>query len=142
MCAYYSRYTRLSFRRIKNDFHHRHCSLFCYRNQNKPFNSLYQKSRNFCITSCKKRKWNFIAKKRLKLYHSKYFPSQATTFSHLSGKARLPWRYKCSFFYAIHESNHFVMSSYEWNYWLARPCFRTEQVIIVRRNIWGIWRQE
>ena len=54
---------------------------------------------------------SFIAKKCLQMYYSKYCPSLATTFSHLSGNFRIPARKKESSFDAIHEAIHFSNSS-------------------------------
>jgi len=53
----------------------------------------------------------FIVKNWLYIYDSKYCPSQATTFSHLSGSVRIPRRKNCSSFEAIHVSFQFLTSS-------------------------------
>ena len=53
----------------------------------------------------------FIVKNWLYIYDSKYCPSLATTFSHLSGSARIPRRKNWSSFEAIHESIQFFTSS-------------------------------
>ena len=55
--------------------------------------------------------WGFIVKNRLQCNHSKYCPSLATTFSHLSGNLRIPSRKNDVGFDAIHESTHFSVSS-------------------------------
>ena len=54
--------------------------------------------------------WGFIVKNRLQCYHSKYCPSLATTFSHLSVNLILSWKNDVDFD-AIHESTHFSDSS-------------------------------
>ena len=53
----------------------------------------------------------FIVKNWLYIYDSKYCPSLATTFSHLSGSVRIPRRKNWSSFEAIHESIQFFTSS-------------------------------
>jgi len=53
----------------------------------------------------------FIIKNWLYIYDSKYCPSLATTFSHLSGSERIPRRKNWSSFEAIHESIQFFTSS-------------------------------
>ena len=53
----------------------------------------------------------FIVKNWLYIYDSKYCPSLATTFSHLSGSIRIPRRKNWSSFEAIHESIQFFTSS-------------------------------
>ena len=51
--------------------------------------------------------WGFIDKKWLSIYDSKYCPSLATTFFHLSGNCRIPSRKNDASFGAIHEAIHF-----------------------------------
>ena len=53
----------------------------------------------------------FIVKNWLYIYDSKYCPSLATTFSHLSGSVRIPRRKNLSSFEAVHESIQFFTSS-------------------------------
>jgi len=53
----------------------------------------------------------FIVKNWLYIYDSKYYPSLATTFSHLSDSVRIPRRKNWSSFEAIHESIQFFTSS-------------------------------
>jgi len=53
----------------------------------------------------------FIVKNWLYIYDSKYCPSLATTFSHLSGSVRILRRKNWSPFEAIHESIQFFTSS-------------------------------
>ena len=54
---------------------------------------------------------DFIVKNWLYIYDSKYCPSLATTFSHLSGSVRIPRRKNWSSFEVIHESIQFFISS-------------------------------
>ena len=53
----------------------------------------------------------FIVKNWLYIYDSKYCPSLAITFSHLSSSVRIPRRKNWSSFEAIHESIQFFTSS-------------------------------
>jgi len=53
----------------------------------------------------------FIVKNWLYIYDSKYCPSLAITFSHLSGSVRIPRQKNWSSFEAIHESIQFFTSS-------------------------------
>ena len=53
----------------------------------------------------------FTVKNWLYIYNSKYCPSLATTFSHLSGSVRIPRRKNWSSFEAIHKSIQFFTSS-------------------------------
>ena len=53
----------------------------------------------------------FIVKNWLYIYDSKYCPSLAITFSHLSGSVRIPRRKNWSSFEAVHESIQFFTSS-------------------------------
>jgi len=46
----------------------------------------------------------------------------ATTFPNISGSTRIPRRKKSASFEAIHESTHFVVSSYEENFCSDMPC--------------------
>ena len=55
--------------------------------------------------------WVFIVKNRLQCNHSKYCPSMAPTFSHLSGNLRIPSQKNDVGFDAIHESTDFSVSS-------------------------------
>jgi len=52
----------------------------------------------------------FIIKNWLYIFDSKYCPSLATTFSHVSGSVRIPRRKNWSSFEAIHESIQFFIS--------------------------------
>ena len=54
------------------------------------------------------------------LMFSKYYPSLATTFSHLSGSIRIPRRKNASSFKAIHESTQFFVSSYSMMWSVAQ----------------------
>ena len=54
--------------------------------------------------------WGFILKKWLPIYDSKYCPSIATTFYHLSGNCWIPSQKNDASFEAIHESIHFLTS--------------------------------
>jgi len=51
----------------------------------------------------------FIVKNWLYIYDSKYCPSLAITFSHLSGSVRIPHRKNWSSFEVIHESNFLLL---------------------------------
>ena len=55
------------------------------------------------------------------MFYSKYCPSLATTFSHLSDSIRIPRRKNASYFEAIHESTQFLVSSYDVKYCSDRP---------------------
>ena len=55
--------------------------------------------------------WAFIVKERYLMFYSKYCPSLATTFSHLSGSIWIPRRKNASSFEAIHESIQFLIGA-------------------------------
>jgi len=84
----------------------------------------------------------FIVKNWLYIYDSKYCPSLATTFSHLSSRIRIPRRKNWSSFEAIHDPIF---------YFFIRPevlsqkvsqavCHWSKQVIVRGSNVWRIRR--
>jgi len=60
-------------------------------------------------------------KKLYNIFYSKHYPSLASTFSYLSD-IWIPRRKKSAFFEAIHKLTHFLISSYEENFFSERPC--------------------
>ena len=71
--------------------------------------------------------------------HSKYCLSLATTFSYLSGRARIPLRYKCSYFEAIHDFFFFGCCNESICYHPLRcdeetPFLASEVVVYRRKN--------
>ena len=66
--------------------------------------------------------WAFIVKEQYLMFYLKYCLSLATTFSHLSGRIRIPHRKNASSFEAIHESTQFLVSSYDVKCCSDRPC--------------------
>ena len=73
--------------------------------------------------------WAFIVKERNLMFFSKYFPSLATTFSHLSVRIRIPRQKNASSFEANHEWTQFLGFSYNINCCSDRPC-------VIDRNKW------
>jgi len=63
----------------------------------------------------------FISKRNEWTDQLKYYPSLLTTFSHLSGNFRIPFRKNDSSLEAIQFWNQFSISAKEVNRWLAAP---------------------
>ena len=68
------------------------------------------------------KKWEFIVKERNLMFYSKYCPSLATTFSHLSDSIRTPRQKNDSSFEAIHDSTQFLVFLYDEKGCSDRPC--------------------
>ena len=80
--------------------------------------------------------WGFILKKWLPIYNSKYCPSLATTFFHLSGNRRIPSRKNVASFEAIHELIHFLTSFIRAEMLMRQAvCHRSKQMLVGRSNI-------
>jgi len=82
-------------------------------------------------------------KKLYNVFYSKYCPSLATTFFHLSGSIRIPRRKKSVSFEAIHESTHFLVFLVYLVFYMKTTSAwvgRSEQVVIKRSNIRRVWR--
>ena len=85
--------------------------------------------------------WGFILKKWLPIYDSKYCPSPATTFFHLSVNCWIPSRKNDASFEAIHESIHFFTFSKERKCWWARPCAIDQKNWLSENSVWpSTWR--